>query len=118
MKLTQALAAAVTALVLGVPVAGAVPDGYQPQLAPSSQPDGYQPQLRSTNQSTGAATHPDSRAVRFSPAVAEAETSAVGDRGLDVTTALVGATLGAFAAVLAIAGASAIRGRRRLVGVG
>jgi hypothetical protein len=60
-RTTLALAAAV--LTLGVPVAAAAPDGYQPQLRENAQPDvidrylarhlanngpdGFQPQLRS-----------------------------------------------------------------------
>lgn len=57
MQIRTTFALAAAALTLGVPVAAAVPDGYQPQLKESAQsdvidrylanhgPDGYQPQL-------------------------------------------------------------------------
>jgi hypothetical protein len=130
MKLTQALATAVTALAIGVPVAGATPDGYQPQLKSASQSDAFMRYLRSntpTSQSdafarylrnnapqTGAASHPDSQGVRFSLAVSSTPESVGIAEGRDLTTGVVGALLGAFSAVLAIATASAIRGRRRV----
>ena len=39
MQIRTTLALAAAALTLGVPVAVAVPDGYQPQLKESAQPD-------------------------------------------------------------------------------
>ena len=57
MQIRTTFALAAAALTLGVPVAAAAPDGYQPQLKESAQPDvidrylanhgpdGYQPQL-------------------------------------------------------------------------
>lgn len=134
MKIRTTLTLAVAALTLGVPVAAADPDGYQPQLktgvqadaidrylrnnAPEEQPDAIARYLRnhtaegSTVASTGAAGHPDSRAVRLSPtdAIESASTN-----GRDWTTGALGALGGAFLAFLAIVGASAIRARRRLV---
>ncbi len=61
---------------------------------------------------TGAAGHPDSRAERPGPA-AELLSASVGGR--DWGTGIVGALGGALLALLAVVGASAIRGRRRLV---
>ncbi len=58
MQIRTSLALAAAALTLGVPVAAAAPDGYQPQLRANAQtdvidrylanhgPDGFQPQLR------------------------------------------------------------------------
>ena len=56
MEIRTTLALAAAALTIGVPVAAAVPDGYQPQLKQDPQPDvidrylannpdGYQPQV-------------------------------------------------------------------------
>ena len=57
MQIRTTLALAAAALTIGVPVAAAAPDGYQPQLKEDAQPDvidrylannrpdGYQPQL-------------------------------------------------------------------------
>ena len=57
MQIRTTLALAAAALTIGVPVAAAVPDGYQPQLKQDPQPDvidrylanngpdGYQPQV-------------------------------------------------------------------------
>lgn len=131
MKLRTAFALAVAALTIGVPVAAADPDGYQPQLktgvqpdaidrylrnnAPEEQPDVIARYLRnhtaegSAVASTGAAGHPDSRAVRPSPT---GEVEPVAADGRDWTTGALGALGGAF---LAIVGASAIRARRQLV---
>ncbi len=63
MQIRTTFALAAAALTLGVPVAAAAPDGYQPQLRAEAQPDvidrylaiyfaddgpdGFQPQLRS-----------------------------------------------------------------------
>ena len=63
MQIRTTFALAAAALTLGVPLAAAAPDGYQPQLREDAQPDvidrhlairfaddgpdGYQPQLRS-----------------------------------------------------------------------
>lgn len=132
MKLSQALAVTTTVLAIGVPVAGAAPDGYQPQLRSTSQPDAFMrylrnnapaPQqsdaftryLRNNAPQSGAASHPDSRGERFSLAVS-ATPVAVSDDGTDLTTGVIGALLGAFVTMLAIVGASSIRGRRRLAG--
>lgn len=132
MKIRTTFALAVATLTLGVPVAAADPDGYQPQLqgitspdavdrylsnnAPE-EPDAIARYLRSHSTSiapafdTGAAGHPDSRAVRPSPPV---EVDSV-PGGRDWTAGTVGAFGGALLALLAIVGASAIRERRRLV---
>jgi hypothetical protein len=133
MKLTYALGVAITVLAIGAPVAGATPDGYQPQLKSGSQPDAFlrylrnnEPQsgaqpdafmryLHNNQPQTGAATHPDSRPVRVTADVQATPTDEVGSDARDVTTGVIGAVFGAFVALLAIASASAIRGRRRLV---
>ena len=115
--------------------AAADPDGYQPQLQAGAQPDAFDRYVRNNapaeptdafgrylrNHSsgtlsfdpTGAAGHPDSRAVRLSSAV-EAGPAVAGD-GRDWTTGALGALGGAFLALVAVVGASAIRGRGRLV---
>lgn len=50
MQIRTSFALAAAALALGVPLATAAPDGYQPQLRENAQPDGYQPQLRENAQ--------------------------------------------------------------------
>ena len=130
MRTLTTLALAFATLALGVTAAAATPDGYQPQLAqpdafdryllnntPEEQPDGLARYLRNNAEpsvaSLDAAGHPDSRAVRPSPPVETAV--AVGDEGRDWTIGIVGAFGGALLAFVAIVGASAIRGRSRLV---
>ena len=133
MKLRTILTLAVAALTLGVPVAAADPDGYQPQLStgvqsdvverylrnntPEEQSDVFDRYLRnhaaegSAVASTSAARHPDSLGVRpdlFGEV-------GVGADGREWTTGALGALGGAFLAFFAIVGASAIRARRRLV---
>ncbi len=136
MTFRTAFALAVAALTVGVPVSGATPDGYQPQLRPGPQPDAIDRYLRNnaapqqpdaldryladnaaqqveTQQvETAAAGHPDSHAVRPSPS---AEIAPVDGAGRDWATGAVGALGGVLVAVLAIVGASAMRERRRLV---
>ncbi len=146
MMLRTALTLAVAALTLGTSVASATPDGYQPQLksvsqpdaieryvrnnppvlqpdaverylrnnSPVLQPDAIERYLRNNTPQSGAVKHPDSRGARFSLAVAS--TQAPGGDGRDWTAGVVGAVSGALFAVLAIAGVSAVRGRRRLAG--
>jgi hypothetical protein len=129
MKLHTALAVVVTALAVAVPTAVAAPDGYQPQLrpdaipdafdrylrsnAPQPQPDAFERYLRSNApqpQSGGdnAARHPDSLGAR--PAVVERVTTTA--EGRDWTAGAFGALGGAVLALVAIAGASALRSRR------
>jgi hypothetical protein len=113
-RITLALAAA--ALAVGVPVASATPDGYQPQLSQANPFDRYPLDYSSTEapsfDSGGAAAHPDSHGVRPGP-IAEQE-AAAGD-GRDWTTGMIGVLGGALLALVAVVGASAIRGRGRLV---
>jgi hypothetical protein len=120
MKLRTALTLAVAAFAIGVPNAVADPGGSQPTVsaqpdaldrylsnnAPEAQPDAIDRYL------SNHAGHPDSRADRPSLAVA-VEAAAADGRGW--TTAALGALGGAFFVLLAVVGASAIRGRRRLV---
>ena len=131
MRIRNTLALAVAALAIGVPVATADPDGYQPQLktgaqldvvdrylrnnAPDEQPDSIDRYLGNSTSvvaASGAAGHPDSRALRPSPPVALVS---VDSDGRDWTTHVLGALGGACFMFLAIVGASAIRDRRRLV---
>ena len=125
MKLRTAFALAVAALTIGIPVgtAGVQPDAldrYLSNNAPEEQPDaiGRYLQNHSTSlaaevETTGAAGHPDSRAVRPGP-TGDVEPVADGG-GRDWTTGAWGALGGVLFALLAIVGASAIRERRRLV---
>lgn len=119
MKIRMTFALAAAALTLGVPVAVADPDGYQPDaidryvgnaLGQTDQPDALARYLR--NHQSGAASHPDSLAAR--PGVnTPAEPAEAG--GFNWETGIIG-TLGAVLVVLlAFAGAFALRERRRLV---
>ncbi len=118
-RITLALAAA--ALTIGVPLAAANPDGYQPQLRADAQPDaidrylanngpdGFQPQLR-------ADAGPDAvdryvANVRRS-AAAPADEVAVGESDSQIVA--LGALGGAFVVLLLVAGTATVRGRRRL----
>jgi len=136
MRIRSTLALGAAALTLGVPVAAADPDGYQPQLqtgaqpdavdrylrnnAPDEQPDALARYLRNNSapaspsfDSTAAARHPDSRAVRLTP-TGEIEAGVAGETR-DWTLGVLGALGGALLALVAVVGASAIRDRRRLV---
>lgn len=136
MKIRTTLALAVTALSLGVPVATADPDGYQPDLRSSAQPDAVDRYLansprragepdaidrflrnRSSSSvsslgSAGASRHPDSLAVR--PSVLVPAESAEAE-GFSWAAGALGTVGGALIVLLAVAGASAMRERRRLV---
>lgn len=134
MRLRTTFALAVAALAVGIPTAAADPDGYQPQLqagapdavdrylrnnAPEEQSDAFSRYLRNHSSSatasfdsSGAGSHPDSRAVRPSSVV---EAAPVVVAGRDWTTGALGALGGALLALVAVVGASAIRGRGRLV---
>lgn len=134
MKFRTILTLAVAALTLGVPVAAGDSDGYQPQLKAGVQPDAIDRYLRNNTPeeqpdaiarylrnhtaegsavaSTGAAGHPDSRAVRPSPT---GEIESVATDGRDWETGAIGALGGALFAFLTVVGASAIRERRQLV---
>lgn len=135
MKIRTTLALAVSALTLGVPVATADPDGYQPDLRSSAQPDAVDRYLanspgagepdaidrflrnRSSSAvsslgSAGASRHPDSLAVR--PSVLVPAESAEAE-GFSWAAGALGTVGGALIVLLAVAGASAMRERRRLV---
>jgi hypothetical protein len=107
---------AIVALTVAVPVAAARPDIYQPQLQGpgAGLPDGYQPQLRTQSDSGGAAVHPDSWAVRPGVIVEQEPTTSEGV-SFGWESVSLGAVGGGLIALLAIAGASAMRERRRLV---
>ncbi len=122
MKISTTLALAAATLALGVPVAAANPDGYQPQLQSTAQPDvidrylanngpdGFQPLLQ-------ANAPPDAvdRYLRNHPGGETASVDRGGRDGIDWRTAAVVA-LG-FVLLLSIAAivASTMRARRRLV---
>lgn len=115
-RITLALAAA--ALTIGVPVAAATPDGYQPQLGPNAQPDaidrylanngpdGFQPQLRA-DEGPDAVDRYVANARRSS--AVKADEVAAG--GIDSQIGALGAAL---VALLLVAGTATVRGRRRL----
>jgi hypothetical protein len=132
MKLKTTLAACVTALTIGVAGAAADPDGYQPSLQGQATsdavdrylrnnappvPDALERYLRNNTPppyavgSNGAADHPDSLGAR--PTLVAG--SEFASDGRDWTVGAFGALGGALLALLAIAGASAMRERRRLV---
>ena len=136
MKIRTTFALAVATLTLGVPVATAAPDGYQPGLQSNAQPDAVDRYvanvLRQADQpdavarylrnhsigadsaldSAGASSHPDSLAVRPGVSV-PVDTVEVG--GFSWTAVAFGTLGGAVIVLLAIVGASAMRERRRLV---
>ena len=136
MKIRTTIAVAVATLTLGVPVATAVPDGYQPELQSNAQPDvvdryvanalrqADQPDvvaryLRSHSigagsapDSAGAASHPDSLAVRPGVSV---PLNTVEAGGFSWITVAFGTLAGVLSVLLAIVGASTMRERRRFV---
>jgi hypothetical protein len=117
MKLTTAIAGALLCLVLWAPVAGATPDGYQPQLRGQDTSDVVSRYLRSNgpdgsaSEPGGAARHPDSVGAR--PTVPAVPISSSGDTFAWETFGG-GVAGGAAIALIALAAAQAGRGRRRL----
>lgn len=122
MKIRTTLALAAATLTLGVPVAAADPDGYQPQLRSDAQPDaidrylanngpdGFQPQLRSDAQPDALA-----RYLRNHPSGARAPVAQAEDGGVSWQTGALGALGGCLIVLLGIVGAATVRERRRLV---
>jgi hypothetical protein len=127
MKIKTTFALVVAALAIGLPVATADPDTYRSAPGSSVQPDavdryvanakrgGAQPDaldryLRS--HSSGAATHVDSPGVR---AGGLGSSAPVSDAGRSWTNAALFALGGGLVILLAVAGASATRERRRPV---
>jgi hypothetical protein len=121
MQIRTTLALAAAALTLGVPVAAADPDGYQPQHRASAQPDvidrylanngpdGAQPQLRSD-------AGPD--AVDRYIANFHRRSTSPGDTvgaGADWHVGALGALGGALVILLLLAATAMARQRRRLV---
>ena len=135
MKIRTTLALAAMTLILGVPLAGATPDGYQPRLQSTAEPDAVDRYLANSLRqagatdaidrylhnrsigaesalgSTGAANHPDSLAVRRGASV---PVNAVEAEGFSWTGVALGTVGGALIVLLAFVGASAMRERRRL----
>jgi hypothetical protein len=127
MRIRTTLALTVTTLTLGVPVATAAPDGYQPDavdrylatVGEAGEPDAVARYLRNHPNgpgfsigSTGASSHPDSLAVR---AGASIPANTVEGESFSWTGVAFGTIGGALIVLLAVAGASAMRERRRLV---
>jgi hypothetical protein len=136
MKIRTTFALAVATLTLGVPVATAAPDGYQPELQSNAQPDvvdryvanalrqADQPDavgryLRnhsigadSAPDSTGASSHPDSLAVR--PGASD-PVNMVEAGEFNWTTVVFGTLVGVLSVLLAIVGVSAMREGRRFL---
>lgn len=112
MRIRMTCVLAIVALTVAVPVLAAVPDRSQLQLSDTRVPDGYQPQLHTQPGSASAAAHPDSLAVRPSVVVEAGPTT---NEGLSFRwgSLAVGAVGGGLIVLLAIAGASAMRERRR-----
>ena len=117
MQIRTTFALAAAALTLGVPVASADPDGYQPQLQPIAQPDaidrylanngpdGFQPRLR-TDPGPDAVDRYLANVHRNTAPVETADAS-----GVDWQIGASGAAL----VLLLVAGAATVRQRRRLV---
>lgn len=122
MKIRMTFALAAATLTLGVPVAAANPDGYQPQLQPSVQPDaidrylanngpdGFQPQMRANAQ-------PDAvdRYLRNNPSGVTASVDRGGTGAGDSRTGAFLALGGVLFLIVAAVVASTMRARRRLV---
>jgi hypothetical protein len=126
MKIKTTFALALAALAVGVPVAVADPDTYRSQPQPSvlpdavdryvanasrsgnGQPDALARYLR--NHSSGAATHVDSPGVR---AGGIGSSAPVSNAGRSWTNEALLALGGGLVVLLAVAGASATRERRR-----
>ena len=115
MKTRKTLALTVAILTLGVPVAMAAPGGYQrdaiDRYLASNGPDGFQPQLNATAQPDAVDRHV---ANVLRQAELPAPTGAEGG-GTNWRSAALGMLGGASIVLLAFAGASALRGRRRVV---
>jgi hypothetical protein len=121
MQIRTTLALATAALTLGVPVAAADPDGYQPQLRANAQPDaidrylanngpdGSQPQLR-TDAGPDAVDRYIANARRSSPAPVDA----IEAGGVDWHAGAIGALGGGLVILLLVATAATVRQRRRL----
>ena len=121
MQIRTTLALATAALTLGVPVAAADPDGYQPQLRANAQPDaidrylanngpdGYQPQLR-----TDAGPDAVDRYIANVHRSSTGPMNTVEAGGIDWQVAGIGAVGGGLVVLLLVAAAT-VRERRRLV---
>ena len=123
MQIRTSLALAAAALTLGVPVAAADPDGYQPQLRPEAAqpdaidrylanngPDGSQPQLR-----TDAGPDAVDRYLANVHRNSTAPVNTVEAGSFDWHAGAIGAVGGALIILLLAAGAATLRQRRRLV---
>jgi hypothetical protein len=122
MQIRTTLAFVAAALTLGVPVAAANPDGYQPQLRAEAQPDavdrylanhgpdGSQPQLR-TDAGPDAVDRYLANVRRSTPAPVDA----IEAGGIDWQAGAIGALGGGLVILLLVAGTVMVRQRRRLL---
>ena len=122
MKTRKTLALTVAILTLGVPVAAAAPDGYQPdaidRYLANNGPDGFQPQLKASAQPDAVDRHVANvlrQAVLPTPTGVSAPVDRPDGGGTSWRTGVLGMLGGASIVLLAFAGASALRGRRRVV---
>ncbi len=125
MKTRKTLALTAAILTLGVPVAAATPDGYQPDAIDrhlaniaNDGPDGFQPQLHASAQ-PDAVDRYVANVLRQADLPDPTGPSVPVDRpdggGTSWLTGAVGMLAGASIVLLAFAGASALRGRGRLI---
>lgn len=122
MQIRTTLALAAAALTLGVPVAAADPDGYQPQLRSDGQPDaidrylanngadGFQPQLRTSAPPDAIDRYLSNHSTGASAPVARSTAT-----GNSWQTGALAALGGGLIVLLALVGAATMRERRRLV---
>ena len=126
MRIKTTFALAIAALAIGVPVATADPDTYRSDPGTSVQPDAVDRYVANAsrsgsgqpdaldrylgNHSSGAATHLDSPGVR---AEGLGSSAPVSNAGRSWTNAALFALGGGLVILLAVAGASATRERRR-----
>jgi len=126
MKIKTTFALAIAALAIGVPVATADPDTYRSQPGTSVQPDAVDRYVANAsrsgsehadaldrylrNHSSGAATHVDSPGVRAGGLGSTASGSTAGRSWTNGALLALG---GGLIVLLAVAGASATRQRRR-----
>ncbi len=123
MRIRKTLALTAAILTLGVPVATAAPDGYQPDAIDrylaniaNRAPDGFQPQLHAEPDAVDRYVANVLRQADLpDPTGAAVPVDRPAGGGISWRTGALGMLGGASIVLLAFAGASALRGRRRLV---